>query len=370
MHYISVIGLPLAVVMVNQKRVDFIFSNPGTPLFLDQDGTGTKFNVPAEQFPDEFKDISTDLESRFAVEDEETHALRMDVKSTKIPDIGPALKLDSNEMFSLYIPMHRNYANFLIDIFLDCKNMDQLESIAVFCRDRLNPYLFNYAFSIAMLNRTDAIAYSIPSLAAVLPEKFVDAEAIESARREASVVPEEARIPVTINSEYTSSSLYQEQRCAYFREDIGLNLLYWQWNVRYPFDGRNAIVNKDRRGELFYYFHHQILARYNCERLCNKLFRTKKLNKYHEPLPEGYYPKLNTQVTSRGWAPRSDNTILEDLDRETEGLYIDLPILRRWGDRIINAIEIGYAINVSMSSTSKFRSNFHNFFRKKAIKLN
>lgn len=62
-----------------------------------------------------------------------------------------------------------------------------------------------------------------------------------------------------------------EHRVAYFREDLGINLHHWHWHLVYP--GSNPseknckelqihnVVSKDRRGELFYYMHQQILAR-------------------------------------------------------------------------------------------------------------
>lgn len=52
-----------------------------------------------------------------------------------------------------------------------------------------------------------------------------------------------------------------EHRVAYWREDIGINLHHWHWHLVYPFEGDIRIVNKDRRGELFYYMHQQIMAR-------------------------------------------------------------------------------------------------------------
>lgn len=59
-----------------------------------------------------------------------------------------------------------------------------------------------------------------------------------------------------------------EQRLAYFREDLGVNLHHWHWHLVYPNDVNiedeelaKRMVDKDRRGELFYYMHQQILAR-------------------------------------------------------------------------------------------------------------
>ena len=70
------------------------------------------------------------------------------------------------------------------------------------------------------------------------------------------------QIPIPIPQNYTASDLEPEQRVAYFREDIGVNLHHWHWHLVYPFDSANrAIVDKDRRGELFYYMHQQLIAR-------------------------------------------------------------------------------------------------------------
>lgn len=64
----------------------------------------------------------------------------------------------------------------------------------------------------------------------------------------------------------TASDKEPEQRVAYFREDIALNLHHWHWHLVYPFDlTTGGIVDKDRRGELFYYMHQQIVARYSIQ---------------------------------------------------------------------------------------------------------
>lgn len=69
-------------------------------------------------------------------------------------------------------------------------------------------------------------------------------------------------MPITIPANYTASDMELEQRVAYFREDMGINLHHWHWHLVYPFDSADrTIVDKDRRGELFYYMHQQIIAR-------------------------------------------------------------------------------------------------------------
>lgn len=118
------------------------------------------------------------------------------------------------------------------------------------------------------------------------------------------------QIPLEIPKDYTASDLEEEHKVAYFREDLGINLHHWHWHLVYPFDAPIEIVQKDRRGELFYYMHQQVLARYNLERFSNGLQRTKRLLNLREPIPEGYFPKLDSLVSSRVWPARAANTQL------------------------------------------------------------
>lgn len=128
---------------------------------------------------------------------------------------------------------------------------------------------------------------------------------------------------------------------AYWREDIGLNLHHWHWHLVYPFEGAREIVDKNRRGELFYYMHQQIIARYNIERLCNNLKRVTKLSNWREPIPEAYFPKLDSLVASRTWPARPVNQTPQDINREVDQIRLSLDDLDRWRDRIFDAIHSG-----------------------------
>lgn len=130
---------------------------------------------------------------------------------------------------------------------------------------------------------------------------------------------------------------------------------YYNWNLIYPFEAiEKEIVDKDRRGELWYYLHQQILARYNSERLCNGLFRVKRLNNLRDRIDEGYFPKLTTQNSSHTWPPRFENCYLSDLHRPYDLINLDLSQLERWIDRIIDAIELGFAMTVRVFNSIYF----------------
>lgn len=107
------------------------------------------------------------------------------------------------------------------------------------------------------------------------------------------------------------------------------------------------MVDIDRRGELWCYFHQQIIARYNAERYCNGLLPVVPLSNFDSPIEEGYFPKLTTQHSSHSWASRFENSYLCDLKRPYEGLSIHKTQLQRWIDRICNAIELGRVLSVS-----------------------
>lgn len=175
----------------------------------------------------------------------------------------------------------------VIDVFLRIsaqKSFDDLLSLAVYCRDRINPYMFMYSLSVTLLHRTDTRHLELPSHAEMFPSLYMDASVFGRAREESAVINKpgsrvsvlstliiriiifnfntiSVKIPIEIPHDYTASNLDAEHRISYFREDIGVNLHHWHWHLVYPYEGPISIVNKDRRGELFYYMHQQIVAR-------------------------------------------------------------------------------------------------------------
>lgn len=46
------------------------------------------------------------------------------------------------------------------------------------------------------------------------------------------------------------------------------------------------------------------------ERLSNEMNRVVRLTNWHEPIEEGYFPKLDNIVANRVWPPRPNNTKL------------------------------------------------------------
>ncbi|CAH1402251.1 unnamed protein product [Nezara viridula] len=325
-------------VSMADKTLLNLFDRPTEPVFYPK-GDNEVFDIPDEYLTDRFKPLGHSLTDRVG-----GGAKKIPVKKITLPDISLPLQLDKRANFSLFLPFHRSMAARLIEVFLGMRDLEDFKAAAVQSRDRLNPYLFNYAYSVAIYHRPDTMNLNLPSLAEVFPDKFMDKSLFARARQESSLMDDQ-REPIEIPVDYTGSDLDHEHRLAYFREDLGINLHHWHWHLVYPHDGPDSVVKKDRRGELFYYMHQQVLARYNMERLCNKLGRVKRFINWREPMEEGYFPKLDSLVASRNWPPRFNNTKLNDVYREIDNTKFDIQDLERWRDRVFAAIHSGTVVD-------------------------
>lgn len=92
------------------------------------------------------------------------------------------------------------------------RSVEDLQTVAVYARDRLNPLLFNYALSVAILHRPDTKDMNLPLVSELFPDKFIDSRVLGQIREESTVVQEGDRIPILIPKDYTASDLEPEHR--------------------------------------------------------------------------------------------------------------------------------------------------------------
>ncbi|GLV44013.1 Prophenoloxidase 1 [Carabus blaptoides fortunei] len=246
-----------------------------------------------------------------------------------------AKKLDRFDQISFFNLRHQKIAVKLINIFLEQKTIGNLLSAAAYARDRISPYLFNYAFTSTVLHREDTACLDLPSFVSIFPEKFIQSTVLKMALHEATYVKSKDRQSIVIPWDYSATNKDPEHRLAYFREDLGVNSHHWHWHLVYPYYG--PFSKKDRRGELFYYMHRQMVARYNAERFCNKLPRVERLIDFRSRMREAYYSKINNDE----YPGRPAFQKLRNLDRPHTKLdVVDLEI---WRSRILGAISSGHA---------------------------
>lgn len=318
-----------------------MFDRPTEPIFMPKgDNNSVAFDVPPELL-DQRITADVGLVNRLGATEADEH---VQVRTIALPDLSIPQLVKREQNFSLFIPLHRRAAGRLIEILMGMRTVDDLVSMCTACRERVNPYLFNYALSVTLLHRADTRNLQVPPLFEAFPDKFVDGAIFGRARQESELFLAGSRQPLEIPMDYTASDLDIEHRLAYFREDLGINLHHWHWHLVYPFTGPQNLVNKDRRGELFYYMHQQIIARYNFARLSNKLARVTRFLNWRDPVPEGYFSKLDSLVSSRVWPPRHSNAILSDVNREVDQLQVDIADCERWRDRLFDAIHQGSII--------------------------
>jgi tyrosinase len=100
----------------------------------------------------------------------------------------------------------------------------------------------------------------------------------------------------------------EEQALDWFREDPFANDHHSHWHEVYPTSERQGgqRVNQPRQGELFFYMHRQMLARYDTERVIAGLGPVKAFeHPYTAPIPEGY--------ARPGYAARAAGLTLHDV---------------------------------------------------------
>jgi len=118
-----------------------------------------------------------------------------------------------------------------------------------------------------------------------------------------------------------------ERALDWFREDPFANDHHSHWHDVYPTSG--PVVSQPRQGELFFYMHEQMLARYDTEREIAGLGAVDPFGyPYQAAIPEGY--------GRPGYATRGPNQVLHDI--------IELPsvdTLRGWYERLDRAVTEG-----------------------------
>jgi len=74
------------------------------------------------------------------------------------------------------------------------RSYEDLVSAGVYCRDRVNPYLFVYALSVALLHRPDTKNTQLLPLSELFPDKYVDGGIFKRAREVSNVIDVDKRV--------------------------------------------------------------------------------------------------------------------------------------------------------------------------------
>ncbi|XP_057375654.1 phenoloxidase subunit 1-like isoform X2 [Daphnia carinata] len=294
-----------------------------------------------------------------------------------IPELDLVKTIPRGRLFSNFHPGHREAAYTLVKIFKDVPTVAGMLNLAAHpdVRDAVNEHIFVYALSAALIQRKDARSLRLPPIYEIFPGKFFETKVRSEAQTSVQQQKEPAiKQPIIIDKNFAATNRVVENRLSYFREDLGklhncfvyivrknhvvhfisqgINSHHWHWHLIFPVEATGEIINPpDRRGELFYYMHQQILARYDAERIANGLARVTSYHDWDEPIIEAYFPKLTNANGAIHWASRPAGLVLKDINIPDEGVELGIEFqiqnLELWRTRILHAIHKGSVVKAN-----------------------
>nr|CCA94927.1 hemocyanin subunit f [Mastigoproctus giganteus] len=262
-----------------------------------------------------------------------THvALPEDERDPRLKKLG---RLHRGTLFSCFHAEHLEEAKELYEALYKAKDFNDFYHLAEEAREVVNEGLYVFAMTVAILHRSDCDGIIVPPIQEIFPDRFIPAESLNRALK--ADINRTSQEPVVVEIQETGNIFDPEYHLAYFREDIGANAHHWHWHIVYPgtWDPEVMHITKDRKGELFYYMHQQMCARYDCDRLSTGLRRLIPFHNFHEEL-EGYNPHLTSLVSGQNYASRPAGLSMKDIHE------CDVQDMIRWRERILDAIHIGF----------------------------
>lgn len=80
--------------------------------------------------------------------------------------------------------------------------------------------------------------------------------------------------------------------------------------------------------------------------MCNSLARVRRFLNFRDPIPEAYFPKLDSLVANRTYPSRPAGMTLVDVNREQDQWQMDVKDMETARDRIFEAIHSGFYLDV------------------------
>ncbi|XP_014203409.1 arylphorin subunit alpha-like [Copidosoma floridanum] len=209
--------------------------------------------------------------------------------------------LPSEADFSIYHPRCLAETIAVFRLLYYAKDFDTFYKTALFCRNRISPSVFSYAYYLAVIHRPDTKFMKLPPLYEITPTYFYNRELLEKAhhyKKHGQFVPKHSAgydaYVIPYNYSRVSSEYDYEQRLAYFTEDVGLNVFYYFLRNMYPFFMSSEEFGwpKYFRGEEYLYGQDHLFNRFYLERLSNDLGKIEDYD-HSRPFYPGYWPSLD-----------------------------------------------------------------------------
>ncbi|KAB0790879.1 lantern octopamine-binding secreted hemocyanina [Photinus pyralis] len=259
--------------------------------------------------------------------------------------------LPMDEIYGLFYEEHLEEAAALFKVFYFAKDFDTFYKSACWARFNVNQGVFLYALSIALQNRADTFDMVLPPIYEVNPYYFFNTEVIQKAQRYKQVGRPLPEFHFQANYSGWYMNVHPEQAMSYFTEDVGIAAYYYFYNLYRPcwMNIEELGVNTYKRGEQYYYFYQQLIARYYLERLSNHLGEIGSYD-YEDAFETGYFPSMTypngVQFPQRpNWAKFFMNYYNHGQSFSTKGPYpYAYNRVMDYERRIRDAIDLGFVI--------------------------
>lgn len=210
--------------------------------------------------------------------------------------------MHDDEVFTVMYDRHEQYVLGLARLFYFAKDWNTFQHVVFWARVHVNKQLFVYVLTAAAVARKDMHGIVLPAIYEIYPWHFFDADTMELAENYKmhgfhNVKKHDDMYNVVIRTNYSNvwGEINYDHSLAYYLEDIGMNSFYYYYNIDYPFWTRGRddyLLDNDRRGEMYFYVHWQLLARYYLERLSNDMGEVPSFNMY-EDVEAGHLSNLH-----------------------------------------------------------------------------
>ncbi|KAK9887817.1 hypothetical protein WA026_000132 [Henosepilachna vigintioctopunctata] len=206
--------------------------------------------------------------------------------------------LPKGHIFSIFNDVHVDQVKVLFRMFYTAKDYETFFKTAVWARHHFNEAMFLYTYSVAIVHREDTQGLVLPPIYELYPHYFFNSEVMHKAYEHKmshyNNKGSNENGVYTIHSNYSGwyMNINPEQSLSYYVEDIGINAYYYYVNLYFPYWMNSQDYHiTHKRGEIFYYVHQQLLARYYLERLSHGVGGFDYFN-WDVPFETGYYPSL------------------------------------------------------------------------------
>ncbi|CAD6201491.1 GSCOCT00000291001.2-RA-CDS [Cotesia congregata] len=217
--------------------------------------------------------------------------------------------LPRDVVYSPFHPAHYEETVALFRILFFAKDYDTFYKTAIWARFNVNVGLFGHTLAILAIHRPDTVHLRLPPLYEIIPHAFFNSDVMQAIHKfiifgsnfagvkKSLAIKYHEGGDIVIPANYSGWYLqhpHADEELTYFTEDIGLCTYYFFFAHDFPHfmnSGDYQHLQKEVRGEVYFFGHKQLLARYYLERLSNNMGEIEFID-WHEPIVTGFYPTL------------------------------------------------------------------------------